>query len=81
MSQRIRGIAAFWSGAVAGAGLRGAAGVVVALAATAVLGTAGVNAWWLLPAGRCAALGWSLRRATAGKTCPPAVRLSRCPAP
>jgi hypothetical protein len=25
-----------------------------------------VNAWWLLPLAVCAALGWSLRRATRG---------------
>ena len=68
MSQRIRGIAAFWYGFVVGDDWRGAVVVAVALAVTAVLVTAGVNAWWLLPAGTFAALGWSLRRATAGKT-------------
>ncbi len=36
------------------------------LAASALLfHAAGVNAWWLLPASVFAALGWSLRRATA----------------
>jgi hypothetical protein len=41
----------------------------VALAATALLvHVASVNAWWLLPAAVIAALGWSLRRATVGKT-------------
>ena len=37
-------------------------------AATALLvHAAGLNAWWLLPLCVIAALGWSLRRATAGK--------------
>jgi hypothetical protein len=27
-----------------------------------------VNAWWLMPIGVLAALGWSLRRATAGRS-------------
>jgi len=27
-----------------------------------------VNAWWLMPVCVIAALGWSLRRATAGKS-------------
>ena len=62
MSQRIRGIAAFWYGFVVGDDWRGAVVVAVALAVTAVLVTAGVNAWWLLPAGTFAALGWSLGR-------------------
>ena len=48
---------------------RGAAVVAVALALTALLvHAASVNAWWLLPAAVIAALGWSLRRATAGKS-------------
>jgi hypothetical protein len=46
---------------------RGAAVVAVAVALTAVLVAAGVNAWWLLPVSALAALGWSLRRATASK--------------
>jgi hypothetical protein len=29
---------------------------------------AGVNAWWLLPLAAFAALAWSLRRATSGKS-------------
>jgi len=29
---------------------------------------ASVNAWWLLPIAVVGALGWSLRRATSGKT-------------
>ena len=47
---------------------RGAAVVAGARAATALLvHVAHVNAWWLLPVSVIAALGWSLRRATAHK--------------
>ena len=46
-----------------------AALVVAALAVTALLvHVAGVNAWWLLPLCAFAAPGWSLLRATAGKS-------------
>ena len=46
-----------------------AALVVIALAVTALLThVAGVNAWWLLPLAAFAALAWSLRRATSGKS-------------
>jgi hypothetical protein len=46
-----------------------AAIVVAALALTALLThVAGVSAWWLLPLAAFAALGWSLHRATAGKS-------------
>ena len=42
---------------------------VPVLAVTALLvHVARVNAWWLLPACAFAALVWSLRRATAGKS-------------
>jgi len=47
---------------------RQAATGAAAIAATAALVAAGVNAWWLLPVSALAALGWSLRRATAGKS-------------
>jgi hypothetical protein len=41
--------------------------VVAALALTSLLvHAAALNAWWLLPVCVFAALGWSLRRATAG---------------
>jgi hypothetical protein len=53
---------------VVGDDWRGAAVVAVALAGTALLAhVAGWNAWWLLPLAVIAALGWSLRRATARK--------------
>jgi len=52
---------------VVGDDWRGAVAIVAALAVTALLvHVARVNAWWLLPLCVCVALGWSLRRATAG---------------
>jgi hypothetical protein len=65
--KRIRAIGAFWYDFVIGDDWRGAAVVAIAVALTAVLVAAGVNAWWLLPVSALAALGWSLRRATASK--------------
>ena len=65
----LRSFGAFWYDFVIGDDWRGAAVVVLALALTALLvHGAGVNAWWLLPAGVIAVLGWSLRRATTGKS-------------
>ncbi len=66
--RRLRAFGAFWYDFVIGDDWRGAAVVAAAIAGTAALVAAGVNAWWLLPASALAALGWSLRRATAGKT-------------
>jgi hypothetical protein len=66
--RRIRGFGAFWYDFVIGDDWRGAAVVAAAIAGTAALVAAGVNAWWLLPVSALAALGWSLRRATVGKT-------------
>jgi hypothetical protein len=65
--RRLRAFGAFWYDFVIGDDWRGAAVVAAAIAATAALVAAGVNAWWLLPVSALAALGWSLRRATAGK--------------
>jgi len=63
-----RSFGAFWYDFVVGDDWRGAAAVALALVATALLvHLAGVNAWWLMPAAVIAALGWSLRRATAGR--------------
>jgi hypothetical protein len=65
---RLRSIGAFWYDFVVGDDWRGAAAVAAALAVTAVLAhAAGINAWWLMPVCVIAALGWSLRRATARK--------------
>jgi hypothetical protein len=64
-----KAVGQFWYDFIIGDDWRGAAVVAVALAATAVcVHVASVNAWWLLPAAVIAALGWSLRRATAGRT-------------
>ena len=61
----LRSAAAFWYDFVIGDDWRGAAVVAVALAGTGLLAhVARVDAWWLVPAGVLAALGWSLRRAT-----------------
>jgi hypothetical protein len=68
VSRWLRSFGAFWYDFVIGDDWRGAAVVVAALAATALLvHAAGVNAWWLLPASAMAGLGWSLRRAVARK--------------
>ena len=45
----VRRFGAFWWDFVVGDDWRVAAGVVVALAATAVLAGTGAPAWWLLP--------------------------------
>jgi hypothetical protein len=51
---------------VVGDDWRTAAGVVVALAATALLASAGVAAWWVMPLGVLGLLALSLRRAGGG---------------
>lgn len=68
MTRWVRGFAAFWYDFIVGEDWRAAVVVVIVLAATAALTAAGVDAWWLLPAGALIALGWSLRRAVAGRT-------------
>ena len=63
---RLLSIGSFWYDFIVGDDWRGAAVVAVVLAATALLvHVAGVNAWWLMPAGVVVALVWSVRRATA----------------
>ncbi len=66
MTRWLRGFAAFWYDFVVGDDWRGAVVMAATLAGTAGLVAAGVNAWWLTPAGAVAALGWSLRRAVSG---------------
>ena len=66
--RRLRAFGAFWYDFVIGDDWRGAAVVAAAIAAPAARVAAGVNSWWLLPVSALAALGWSLRRATAGKS-------------
>ena len=66
MIARLRSFGAFWYDFVIGDDWRAAVSVVAALVLTAVLvHDAGINAWWLMPACVLAALGWSLRHATA----------------
>jgi hypothetical protein len=60
----VRGFGLFWWDFIVGDDWRVAAGVAVALGATALLVQAGVNAWWLLPAAVALLLADSLRRAT-----------------
>ncbi|NUS16699.1 MAG: hypothetical protein HOY69_35775, partial [Streptomyces sp.] len=55
--RRLRAFGAFWYDFVVGDDWRVAAGVVLALGATAGLVAAGVDAWWLPPAAVAAVLG------------------------
>jgi hypothetical protein len=59
----VRAFGRFWWNFIVGDDWRVAAGVAVALALTAVLTHAGVNAWWLLPLAVAALLAESLRHA------------------
>jgi hypothetical protein len=59
----LRGFAHFWWEFVVGDDWRIAAGVVVALVATAAVATTSVPAWWLLPVAAAGLLADSLRRA------------------
>lgn len=60
----LAGFGRFWWDFVVGDDWQVAAGVLVALAATKLLTSEGVNAWWLLPVGVVIVLAASLRRAT-----------------
>ena len=59
----LRSFGRFWWNFIVGDDWRVAAGVAIALAATALLAHEGVNAWWLLPVAVAAVLALSLRRA------------------
>jgi hypothetical protein len=63
-----RSFGAFWWDFIVGDDWRIAAGVVLALAATAGLAAAGVPAWWLLPLAVVVLLGRSLRSAARPRT-------------
>jgi hypothetical protein len=54
----------FWWDFVVGDDWRAALGVALAIAATAALVAAGVDAWWLMPIAVALVLGLSLRRET-----------------
>jgi hypothetical protein len=60
---RVAAFGRFWWDFVVGDDWRTAAGVVVAMAVTASLVAAGVDAWWLMPASVAVLLAVSLRRA------------------
>jgi hypothetical protein len=59
-----RGFGAFWWDFIVGDDWRIAAGIVVALAATAALATTSLAAWWVLPVAVVLMLGLSLHAAT-----------------
>jgi hypothetical protein len=61
--RRIRAFGFFWWDFVVGDDWLTAVGVVLAIAITAVLVHAGVDAWWLVPVAVAALLWLSLRRA------------------
>ncbi len=64
--KRLKAFGAFWYDFVVGDDWHVAVLVVLGLGLTALLAHAArVNAWYVLPAFACAALGWSLHRATA----------------
>jgi hypothetical protein len=62
---RIEALLRFVWDFVVGDDWRIAAGVVVALAVTAVLAGASIAAWWTLPLAAMLLLGYSVRRAAA----------------
>ena len=59
----LRGFVAFWWDFILGEDWRIAAGVVIALAATAAVATTSFPAWWIVPLAVMATLALSLRRA------------------
>jgi hypothetical protein len=62
--RRVRGFGHFWWDFVVGDDWRAAAGVVVAIGATASFAGGGVDAWWLIPAAVAAVLWLSVLRAS-----------------
>jgi hypothetical protein len=60
----VKRFALFWWDFVVGDDPVTAAGVVVAIAATALLASQDVDAWWVMPVAVALLLGLSLRRAT-----------------
>jgi hypothetical protein len=61
---RLAAFGRFWWDFVVGDDWLAAAGVLLALGATAIIAAAGVAAWWLMPLAAVVVLGVSLRRAT-----------------
>jgi hypothetical protein len=62
--RRVKAFGFFWWDFVVGDDWRAAAGVIVAIGATAALTHGGLDAWWLIPAAVASLLWLSLRRAT-----------------
>jgi len=60
--RRVRAFALFWWDFIVGDDWTVAAGVMLALAGTALLARAGVSAWWLPPAAVVLLAGLSLAR-------------------
>jgi hypothetical protein len=60
--RRLRGFGRFWWDFVVGDDWRAAAGIVLAIAVTAALVAAGLDAWWLMPVSVAGILALSLRR-------------------
>jgi hypothetical protein len=63
MIRALRAFGAFWYDFIVGDDPWVATGVVLVLAATAVLARVGVSAWWLLPPATAVLLAVSLMRA------------------
>jgi hypothetical protein len=61
--KRLQAFGMFWWDFVVGDDWRAALGIVIAIAATAILAAAGVNAWWLMPIAVAVVLWSSLLRA------------------
>jgi len=61
--RRLRAFGLFWWDFVVGDDWRAAAGIVLAIGATAALVAGGLDAWWLMPVAVAAILWLSLRRA------------------
>ena len=61
---RLAAFGRFWWSFVVGDDWLSAAGIALAVGATAALATTHVAAWWLLPLAVVVVLGLSLRRAT-----------------
>ena len=60
----LHGFGAFWWDFIVGDDWRIAAGIVLALAATAAVATTSVPAWWIVPLAVVVTLALSLRGAT-----------------
>ncbi len=64
--RRLRAFGRFWWNFVVGDDWRAAAGIVLAIGATAAVAAGGVDAWWLMPLAVAGILALSLRRETRG---------------